>query len=57
MARRVDVDVVETAAPSNPVSTLRTRMSNALPLIGLGLAVIVNAAWIGFLSYCVLKLV
>jgi hypothetical protein len=32
-------------------------MRNALPLVELGLAVIVNAAWIGLLGYFVLKLV
>ena len=36
---------------------LGTRLSNALPLIGLSVAVIVNAAWIGFLGYFVLRLV
>ena len=42
---------VSTAASSSPVSTIRI----ILPLIGLGFAVIVNAAWIGFLGYCLLK--
>ena len=36
------------AAQSSLVSTIRARMRNALPLIGLALAVIVNAAWIAF---------
>jgi hypothetical protein len=36
---------------------LGTLLRNALPLIGLGVAVIVNAAWIGFLGYFVLRLV
>ena len=31
-------------------AVLRTLLRNALPLIGLGVAVIVNAAWIGFLG-------
>ncbi len=44
---------VSTAASSSPVSTIRI----ILPLIGLGFAVIVNAAWIGFLGYCLLKLI
>ena len=47
----------ETAAPSRLVRTVRARVWTALPLIGLGLAMIVNAAWIGFLGYFVLKLV
>jgi hypothetical protein len=33
---------------------LRTR--NTLPVIGLAAALILNAAWIGFLGYFVLKL-
>jgi hypothetical protein len=32
-------------------------LRDALPLIGLGVAVIVNAAWIGFLGYFVFRLV
>ena len=38
-------------------AVLGTLLRNALPLIGLGVAVIVNAAWIGFLGYFVLRLV
>jgi hypothetical protein len=38
-------------------AALRARLRNALPLVGLGVAVIVNAAWIGFLGYFVLRLV
>jgi hypothetical protein len=34
-----------------------TLLRNALPVIGLGVAVIVNAAWIGLLCYFVLRLV
>jgi hypothetical protein len=30
---------------------------SVLPLIGLGVAVIVNAAWIGFLGYWIFNLV
>ena len=37
--------------------TVRTRVSNALPLIGLGFAVVVNAVWIAFLSYCFWQLI
>ena len=38
-------------------AVLGTRLRNALPLIGLSVAVIVNAAWIGFLGYFVFRLV
>ena len=35
----------------------RRPVTYALPLIGLSVAVIVNAAWIGFLGYFVFRLV
>ena len=38
-------------------AVLRDLFGNAVPLIGLGAAVIVNAAWIGLLCYFVFKLV
>jgi hypothetical protein len=38
-------------------AVLGARLSNALLLIGLSVAVIVNAAWIGFLGYFVFRLV
>jgi hypothetical protein len=38
-------------------AAVRTRLRNALPLVGLCVAVIVNVAWIGFLGYFVLRLV
>ena len=38
-------------------AVLGARLRNALPLIGLSVAVIVNAAWIGFLGYFVFRLV
>ncbi len=44
---------VSAAASSSPVTTIRI----ILPLIGLGFAVIVNAAWIGFLGYCLVRLI
>lgn len=44
-------------ALSSLVSTVRAQISNALPLIGLGLAMVVTAVWIGFLTYCFLKLI
>jgi hypothetical protein len=33
-----------------------TRLRNALPLMGLVVAVVVDAAWIGFLGYELFKL-
>ena len=45
------------AMPSTRRRVLPALLVNALPLIGLALAVIVNAAWIGILGYFVLKLV
>jgi hypothetical protein len=53
------VSVTETtkAVPSTRRNVLRALLGNALPLIGLGLAVIVNAAWIGLLGYFVFRLV
>ena len=38
-------------------AALRAFFGNSLPLIGLGLAVIANVAWIGLLGYFVFKLV
>jgi hypothetical protein len=52
------VVLTETAAvPLSPAVTIRARVSNALPLIGLGFALIVNAVWMAFLSYCFWKLI
>jgi len=45
------VTLTETAAPPGLASTVHARFSNALPLIGLGFAAIVDAAWIVFLGY------
>ena len=47
-----NVSVTETRKPA-----LHTRLRNALPLVGLGVAVIVNAAWVGLLGYFVFRLV
>ena len=49
------VAVVSVTDPTKAV--LRTLLRNALPLIGLGFAVIVNAALIDLLRYFVLRLV
>ena len=53
------VRVTETtkAAPSTRRNILPALLGSALPLIGLALAVIVNAAWIGLLGYFVFRLV
>ena len=40
-----------TEAAQGPVEVARARLRNTWPLIGVGLAVIVNAAWIGLLGY------
>jgi hypothetical protein len=40
-----------TEAAQGPVEVARAGLRNAWPLIGVGLAVIVNAAWIGLLGY------
>jgi hypothetical protein len=45
------VTLTETAPPPSLAITTRTRVSNALLLIGLGFAVIVTAAWDCFLVY------
>ncbi len=44
-------------APDRLLDILRTRALKILPLMGIGVAVIINAAWIGFLGYCLLKLI
>jgi hypothetical protein len=38
-------------------AVLPSVVANALPLLGLGAAVIVNAAWIGLLVYWIFRLV
>jgi hypothetical protein len=45
------------AVPLSPTITVRARVSNVLPLIGLGFALVVNAVWIALLSYCFWKLI
>jgi hypothetical protein len=53
------VTAVETtkSALSSPDAVLRLLASGGWPLAGLILALIVNAAWVGFLGYLMLKLV
>jgi hypothetical protein len=38
-------------------AVLPSVVASAIPLLGLGAAVIVNAAWIGFLGYWIFRLV
>ena len=45
-----------TEAAQGPVDVARARLRDTWPLIGIGLAVIVNAAWIGLLGYGFFKL-
>jgi hypothetical protein len=45
------------AAPPTRRDIAGNLMGNALPLIGLCIAVVVNGAWIGLLGYLVFKLV
>ena len=52
------MSAIETTAVASKYSKIvRNLMDNVLPLTGLGVAVIVNAAWIGLLGYFFLKLV
>jgi hypothetical protein len=51
------MSIVETTAPPAETTSIRDRVSSALPIVGIGLALIVNAAWVGFLGYCILKLI
>lgn len=44
------------AIPLELIGMLGLRARNMLPVIGLGAALIVNAAWVGFLGYFVLRL-
>jgi hypothetical protein len=45
------------AAASEENMPIADRVHNALPLIGIGVAAIVNAAWIGFLGYWLVRLI
>jgi hypothetical protein len=44
------------AIPLKLIDILGLRARNILPVMGLTAALIVNAAWVGFLGYFVLKL-
>jgi hypothetical protein len=56
--------VTETTAPTNRTKGIPLKLigilglgaRNILPVMGLAAALIVNAAWIGFLGYFVIKL-
>jgi hypothetical protein len=57
---RLGDEVVSATETTKVVTTskiVRNLFDNFLPLTGLAVAVIVNVAWIGFLSYFVFKLV
>jgi hypothetical protein len=47
--------IADTAVPSQRSTQVCT--SDIWPLAGLFLALLVNAAWIGFLGYCVVRLI
>lgn len=49
--------VSEIAALSKQSTQVVTRMRTALPLAGIVLALLVNAAWIAFLGYWLLRLI
>jgi hypothetical protein len=51
------MSIVETTAPPAETTSIRAGVSSALPIVGIGLALIVNAAWVGFLGYCIVKLI
>ena len=51
------MSIVETATPGLESTSIRARVSGVLPLVGIGFALIVNAAWVAFLGYCILKLI
>jgi hypothetical protein len=51
------VSATETTTVVTTSKIARNLLDNLLPLTGLAVAVIVNVAWIGFLSYFVFKLV
>jgi hypothetical protein len=48
---------IETTAPPPESTSICARVSTALPIVGIGVALIVNAAWVGFLGYCILRLI
>jgi hypothetical protein len=47
--------IADTAVPSQ--QNTQVIRDNIWPLAGLFLALLVNAAWIGFLAYCVVRLI
>jgi hypothetical protein len=51
------MSVVETTVPAGQGASVRARFSNVLPLAGIALALIVNAAWVSFLAYCIVRLI
>jgi len=53
------VSISKNATPSKQGNEIHVagRIRNVLPLFGVGLALIVNAAWITFLAYCILRFI
>jgi len=51
------VAIPEMVAPSKQDKSIRARVHNTWPGAGIGLALIVNAAWICFLGYWIWTLI
>jgi hypothetical protein len=51
------MSTVETTTSPTEATSIRARVSSALPIVGIGLALMVNAAWVGFVGYCIVKLI
>jgi hypothetical protein len=51
------IELKTETAFAGPSNYLLAPLRNALPLVGIGVPVILNAAWIAFLGYWVLQLV
>jgi hypothetical protein len=49
--------ISETAMPSEQSGSIGSNLRNTLPLVGLVVALILTAAWIGLLGYCFLTLI
>ncbi len=45
-----------TRAPRTTMSAVHTRLREAWPMVGVGLVLLANAAWIGLLGYGLSKL-
>ena len=51
------IELKTETASAGPSNYLLALLRTALPPIGIGVAAIVNAAWIAFLGCCVLQLI